>query len=416
MQVTLFTPFPAQKEFIDKFVDTDDLFGCLVAPRGSGKTLAAMNICLYWALSKNNQKIGWCAPTFSQSKNVLDQIVIAAKDLIESSNRMEATITFINGSTIKFLSSDSADNIRGFRFSHLILDEFAYLKKNVVDTVLLPTLNPNGKKCLMVSTPAGKNHLFTWYMKPEVVSHKIPLTECPYISQTLIDEAKKSLPPDIFATEYLAEFKDSSNDVFVGVHRVSILGKYDEPKGQDVYVGVDTGLTDDMSVLTLLSPIGKVLGIYSYNNDSLQNIATKFISILRQYNVVGGYCETNGIGRGMFDLVSPKFRKIKEFYTNQSNKTEMVRKLINDIETSTIELPSEELCPQLHSEFSTYTYKMSNTGKLSFSHMPGAHDDFIDSLMLANYSRVKFLENRQIRVAGVKTKGSAIRPSFGGVI
>jgi hypothetical protein len=118
----------------------------------------------------------------------------------------------------------------------------------------------------------------------------------------------------------------------------------------------------------------------------------------------------------MYDLVSPKFRKIKEFYTNQSNKTEMVRKLINDIETSTIELPSEELCPQLHSEFSTYTYKMSNTGKLSFSHMPGAHDDFIDSLMLANYSRVKFLENRTIRVAGVKTKGSAIRPSFGGVI
>ena len=74
MNVELFKPYPAQKAFIDKFVETQDLFGCLVAPRGSGKTLAAMNIALYWALSKKNQKLGWCAPTFSQSKNVLDQI------------------------------------------------------------------------------------------------------------------------------------------------------------------------------------------------------------------------------------------------------------------------------------------------------------------------------------------------------
>ena len=279
MNVELFKPYPAQKAFIDKFVETQDLFGCLVAPRGSGKTLAAMNIALYWALSKKNQKLGWCAPTFSQSKNVLDQIVSAANELIEASNRQEATITFINGSSIKFLSSDSADNIRGFRFTHLILDEFAYIKPSVIDTILLPTLNPNGKKCLMVSTPAGKNHLFTWYMKEDVVSHKIPLTECPYISQTLIDEARKSLPLEIFKQEYLAEFTDSSNDVFQGIHKVSILGQYDIPNGQDAYIGVDTGLSDDMSVLTLLSPIGKVLGIHSYNNDSIQSIATKFISI-----------------------------------------------------------------------------------------------------------------------------------------
>ena len=56
MNVELFTPFPAQQSFIGKFVTTDDLFGCLVAPRGSGKTLAAINFCLYWALQKKNQK------------------------------------------------------------------------------------------------------------------------------------------------------------------------------------------------------------------------------------------------------------------------------------------------------------------------------------------------------------------------
>ena len=65
--VTLFTPYSAQQAFIDKFVTTEDLFGVLVAPRGSGKTLAAINFALYWALQKKNLKLGWCSPTFSQS-------------------------------------------------------------------------------------------------------------------------------------------------------------------------------------------------------------------------------------------------------------------------------------------------------------------------------------------------------------
>ena len=407
MNVKLFTPYKAQQAFIDKFVTTDDLFGTLVAPRGSGKTLAAINFTMYWALQKKNRKIGWCSPTFSQAKSVLDQIVKAAPDLIESSNRMEAVITFINGSTIKFLSSDSADNIRGFRFTHLILDEAAYIKESVISTILLPTLNPNGVKCLLVSTPAGKNHFFSWYMKDDVVSHRITLEECPYISQTLLDEAKSSLPVDIYSQEYLAQFVDSANDVFKSIEKVAFVGEY--RRGGDVYVGIDTGLSDDASVMTLISPIGRVMNVVSISQTDINTAATLFLKELQSYNVVGGYIETNGIGRAMFDLVQPKHRRIKRFDTNQNNKTEMVRKLIGDIETCTIELPSIDLCPELHKEFATYTYKLSPTGKLSFGHSSGAHDDYIDSLMLSNYSRVQFMERKPITIRGRK----GISASFG---
>ena len=400
MNVTLFTPYKSQQEFIDKFVVTDDLFGCLVAPRGSGKTLAAINFAMFWALQKKNLKLGWCSPTFSQSKSVLDQIVAAAPDLVESSNRQEATIVFINGSSIKFLSSDSADNIRGFRFSHLIIDEAAYVKQSVIDTILLPTLNPNGVKCLLVSTPAGKNHFFSWYMKKDVVSHRITLEDCPYISQILLDEAKKSLPTDIYAQEYLASFVDSANDVFKSIEKVAFVGEY--RRGGDVYCGIDTGLSQDASVMTLISPIGRVMNVVSISQTDINTAATLFLKELQGYNVVGGYVECNGIGRAMYDLVGPKHRRIKKFTTSQSNKTEMVRKLISDIETMTIELPSEVLCPDLHKEFASYTYKLSPTGKLSFGHIAGAHDDFVDSLLLANYSRVQFMERKPITIRGMK--------------
>ena len=413
MDITLFTPYPKQNEFISKFADTDDLFGVVSAPRGSGKTLLGINLMLYWLLSKDNRKGGWIAPIYGQSKNVMDTIVNTSSEVITASNRMEGTISFVNGSTLKFLSSDSPDNIRGFRFTHLVLDETAFHKELSINTAILPTLNPLGQKCLMISTPKGRNHFYNWFNKPEVVAMSFPLTECPYINQELVQEAKKSLPPDIYRQEYLADFVDSSNDVFVGIDKVSTVNLFSNQISIEVFAGIDTGITSDMSVLTLIDGTGRVRWIESLNNLPLQDIAEKFMSIMGNFKIVGGYIETNGVGRGMHDIVSKEFTKLKPFNTTQNNKIEMVRKLISDIESMNIELPTQELCPELHSEFSTYSYKMSANGKLSFSHLPGAHDDYIDSLMLANYSRVQFMHRRPMQVKPGGSRIKNIKPGFG---
>ena len=411
--VELFTPYPKQKSFLDGFLASDKMFGVVVSPRGAGKTLLASNLMLYWALDKNKQKCAWVSPVFAQARSVFDEIVKAAGELIVSSNRMELIITLINNSTIKFLSADSPDSIRGYRFNYVVIDEAAFVKDLTIQQNILPTLNPNGRKCLMISTPKGKNHFFNYFNREDVYSMRFKLEDCPYINQEVVDSARTSLPLEIFRQEYEAQFVDSSNDVFTGVHKVAFVGEYRE--GGDVYIGVDTGLSDDASVLTCISPIGRVMKIVTLRNTDINNVATVFTKELRGYNVVGGNIEINGVGRGVYDLMQNKFRKVKGFTTNINNKTDMVRKLINDIETSTIELPSEELCPDLHKEFATYTYKLSPTGKLSFGHMSGAKDDHIDSLMLANYARVTFMERRPIRVSGIKTKDTPIRPAFGGV-
>ena len=411
MNVTLFTPYQKQKEFINNFIASDDLFGVVVAPRGSGKTLLGINMLLFWLLDNPGKKAGWISPVYSQAKNVFDQITKAAKDIIESSNRMETTMTFINGSTIKFLSGDSPDSIRGFRFNYVVIDEAAFIKELTIDQIILPTLNPNGKKCLIISTPKGRNHFFKWYSKPDVVSQRFKLQDCPYIKQELIDQAKSSLPVDIFRQEFEAAFVDSSNDVFTNIHKVAFLGSYEEGRGQDVYCGIDTGLSDDSSVLTLISPIGKVLHIESIRQTDINTVGTVFSNVMKQFNIIGGYIETNGIGRATYDLLKNQFRKVKPFTTNINNKTDMVRKLISDIETMTIELPSEELCPALHTEFGQYTYKLSPTGKMSFGHMSGGHDDHIDSLMLANYSRNQFMNKKPISIGSI----NRVKPSFGAV-
>ena len=197
-----------------------------------------MNLALYWVLDKKNSKVAWIAPVYNQNRNIFDQIVEAAKDLISSSNRMEMIINFINGSSIKLLSADSPDSIRGFRFNYVIIDEAAFVKSLTIDQAILPTLNPNGRKCLLISTPKSKNHFYNWFMKPDVFSMRFKLEDCPYINQEVIDTARKSLPRDIFLQEYEAQFVDSSNDVFQKIDQVAFVGEYRQ--GGDVYIGIDT--------------------------------------------------------------------------------------------------------------------------------------------------------------------------------
>ena len=407
MTVELFEPYPLQKEFIDNFIDSDTLIGVCAAPRGSGKTLLAVNMVLFWALDKPDRQLGWVSPIFGQARNVFDTIVESNYQIIKSSNRMELLIKLINGSTIKFLSADSPDSIRGFRFSHVVCDEVAFMKERTIDTNIMGTLNPSGQKLLLISTPKGKNHFFKYFHSDTTYSMKFPLTKCPFVKAEVIGEAKKSLPPDLFAQEFESAFIDSSNDVFRGLDEVSSVSAYDT-RHQDVFIGVDTGLTSDMSVLTVINPVGKVVYIDAVNKIPINEIANRFNKVLTNYNVVGGYVESNGIGRAMYDLIKPMYRRVKNWNTTADNKTEMVRKLIHDIETITIELPTNELCPELHREFSTYSYKMSNTGRLSFSHVPGGNDDYVDSLMMANYSRVQFMDRKPIRVSGI----SYTKPMF----
>ncbi len=395
MKVNLFKPYAKQREFIDLYADSPHLFGVLNAPRGSGKTLFAINMTLYWLLRNNDTKLGYITPIYSLGKEVFEIIQSKTHDLIESSNKSDLTIKFINGSSIKFLSADRADSVRGFRFHYMIMDETAYLNKNTIEKAILPTLNPNGRKCLMISTPRGKNHFYEYYLRgqqgdSDYVSMTIPLTECPYVKDELIDEARKSLPAEVFKSEYEAEFTDSTNDVFQNIEKCSIVYEWTSPnRGNQYFGGIDTGLSNDYSVLTIVDETGRVAYIDRVNNDTLENIASRFIATLKRYAVQGCLVEANGIGKAMAELIRKHIRTAMPFITTQDSKMNAVRTLMTDMDAGVIEIPTKEFFPHLYNELSAFTYKYSANGKISFSHPNGVNDDCVDSLWLANLSRNK---------------------------
>ena len=393
MNVNLFTPYTAQREFIDLYSNSNHLFGVLVSPRGSGKTLLGVNLLLYWLLKNSGAKGGWISPVYNQAKSVMETISKNGFELIKSQNKSELSIEFINGSTLKFLSSDRPDSVRGFRFEYLVLDEVAYMKKDAIESAILPTLNPNGKKCLMISTPRSKNHFYEYYIRGQqnendIISYRIQLSDCPYVNPDLIEEAKKSLPPAVFDSEYNALFTDATNDVFIGFSKNCVYDEWENPdRNNRYYAGVDVGISNDYSVISIIDESGRVCFMDRINNLPIEEIANRFKGHLKRYNVASGFVESNGIGRGLFELINKEFRDIKPFYTTQENKMTAVRQLMSDINNDVVMLPTKNLFPALYHEMSTYTFRVNPNGKISFTHPSGLHDDAVDALWMSNVAR-----------------------------
>ena len=277
----------------------------------------------------------------------------------------------------------------------MVLDEAAFIKQDAIEQAVLPTLTAIGKKCLIISTPKSKNWFYEYFLRGNTynsvyISFKGISRDNPYVDKDFLIEQHKSLPREIYYQEYLAEFTDAGNDVFTNLDLVCMVDEWGIPnRGERYYIGVDTGITNDYSVCVIQSESGRIVKIIRTNGRTFEEIGKDFVFDCRRWNIVGGFCETNGIGLAMFELLKPHIKKLVGFTTTQTSKAEGVRKLIYDIQEGKVELPSQKLMPEVFDEMSAYTFKYAANGNISFTHPNGTHDDIVDAIMLANLARNK---------------------------
>ena len=394
LTVKLFSPHEGQRKVIEGFADSGHKFGVVSTGRQYGKSLLASNLLVYWLLNNNGARGGWVSPIYGQAKKVYKEIVKACNDVITAHNGSDLIITFANDSTIQFLSAERYDSIRGFSFNYLVVDEAAFVRKEAMQEAILPTLTAIGKKCLIISTPKGRgNWFYEYWMKGasengDYVSFEGLSRENPYADQAFILEQAKSLPYDIYQQEYEAKFVDGGNDVFTNLDLTCILDGWPARSGnQRYYFGIDTGLSQDSSVLVILSEAGVLHSLVRTNGESIRDIGRKFSMEIKQYGTISGYVETNGIGQAMFEEVRRESRTARPFVTTNDSKVRMIRGLIQDMQEGVLQLPSKKLSSELYQELASYTYSLGENGRIRFSHPPGGHDDIIMALAMANQAR-----------------------------
>jgi len=405
ISIQLFTPYNKQEEIINGFADSIHKFGVVSVGRQAGKSLLAQNLILYWLLGKNDQIGAWIAPTYNQCRKVFKELNKYCKEIITNNNKSELTIEFINGSTLQFLSADRPNNIRGFSFHYMVIDEAAFIPELGFNESILPTLTALGKKCLIISTPK-KGWFHTYFLKGQDKENNTYISfagtsyDNPYADHSFIDEQRKSLPTPIFEQEYLAKFTDASADVFRNIDNSCSLRDFSRNSPLKLFFGIDVGLANDYTVVTVIDQSGKVIDILRFNGGTINDASEKIYKFLSQYKLTGGYCETNNIGKAIYENLKPKLNSIKPWVTTQDNKFQAVSMLISDMEEMKLELPSRDLFPYLYNEMSAWIYKMSPNGKVSFTHPSGLNDDCVDSLWLANYARNTIVTANRIYING----------------
>lgn len=388
-----FTPHPKQFEIINSIIHTDVKYHIVSVGRQFGKSLMGENILLYWAINEPKSKILWVSPIFAQSDKVHSEIesAIYNSGIIKTSNHSKNQLTLKNGTEIYFKSAENYQTIRGYSFNYVIIDECAYIDENAWTQSIRPTMASQGKKALFLSTPKSKNWFYNLFQMglseeyPNYKSYKGSSYDSPYINIDEIEDARKTIPENIFKQEYLAEFLEGGGEVFTNLNSIT-FEQYPTPVGK-IYGGLDLAKQIDYSVLTLMDELGRVISITRTNKRDWSDIVNLISTEINRFNA-SVYVEVNSIGDMFFDLLNKKSKSVYPFVTTNNSKQEIIEGLILDVNERNIQIPSKSLFPSLFEELSIFSYEYSPKSRsIKYGSPSGFHDDCVMSLAMANYSR-----------------------------
>ena len=388
-----FTPHKKQKEIIQSILNGKEKFHIVSVGRQMGKSLMGMNLALYWGINNGPCKILWVSPVYSQTNKVHKELVAAITEsgIIKSNNYGDNTLTLKNGTEILFRSAERYDNIRGLTCDYGIIDEAAFMKNDAWAEAIRPVFAVRGKKVLFISTPKGKNYFYDLFQlgqsgdNPRYKSYTGSSYDTPYIDRDEIEDARTTLPKQIFEQEYLATFIDDGGEVFSNI-KANTFAKYPNQNGK-IYCGIDLGRADDYTVATFIDKNGTVIDMYRNNKVEWSTMVREIIVLIKKYNATV-MVEVNSIGDVIYEQLKAQWQNTIPFVTTAKSKPEIIEGLILDFNESNIKIPNKDLFPPLIHELGIFSYEYNpRTRNVRYGAPSPHHDDCVMSLAIANYNR-----------------------------
>lgn len=189
-------------------------FGCIVAHRRAGKTVASIMDLIDAALrcEKPNPRFAYVAPYYAQAKDVVWGYVKQYTAGIPgvSINESELRVDLPNGARIRLYGADNYDRLRGIYLDGLVLDEFADQPPQAWREVMRPTLADRQGWALFIGTPKGKNAFYDVYCQavedPNWFAMKLKASETGLIAQEELDAMRSQMSANEYAREMECDF------------------------------------------------------------------------------------------------------------------------------------------------------------------------------------------------------------------
>ena len=256
------TPLPSQIAIINAINNPKYRFVSAAVSRRQGKTYIA-NIIGQLVSLVPGSNILIMSPNYSLSQISFDlqRNLIKHFDLeVTKDNAKDKVIEISNGSTVRMGSINQVDSCVGRSYDLIIFDEAALADgKDAFNVALRPTLDKDNSKAIFISTPRGRNNWFSEFFYrgfseefPEWCSIRATYKDNPRMSQTDIDEARKSMSEAEFRQEYEADFNTYEGQIwkFNFETQVKDLTQLDTSR-MDVFAGLDVGYKDPTAMCVI---------------------------------------------------------------------------------------------------------------------------------------------------------------------
>lgn len=258
-----YAPYPYQSGY-----HASDLrFHLIVGGRRVGKSKMALMDMIKHCLETPKAMAWWVAPTISMAREVGWEEFKDFKDdllpAIFSTSETLLRVKFKNGSSIYFKGADNERSLRGRGLTYLILDEAAFIEPHIWTRALRPALSDRQGKCLLISTPNGRN----WFYEqaafaaanPNWGYAHWPTMMNPLITEEELREAASTVSEMDFRQEYLAEFITKEGMVYDQFTSDNIIASGSPSlHDYDIYLGIDFGYANPTAICFMaVDPYGR---------------------------------------------------------------------------------------------------------------------------------------------------------------
>ena len=406
-----YMPHPAQRDIHHA---RDKRFRCVCTGRRFGKTLCLAAELADRGSHEGGGDYGWVAPTYNVAERGIEAFRMIGDGFVNVCGRAPCRVEFqgmvgMPPTRVWFLSADNPDNIRGFGFKGLVIDEAAAIPADVWHYVLRPTIAQTLGWAVFVSTPKGRNwfyDLFTRGLDPsetDYESFRFPSNASPYFPAKEWDEAKRTLPEDVFRQEYMAEFMEDSAGVFRNVDACTVgseqLAVGSKEYHRHVVIGCDVAKHTDWTVLIAMdAETGLCFAMERFNQLDWPIQKERILGFAREHR--GRLIlDATGVGDPIYDDLKRVYADIEGFKLTSASKTALIQRLIVGIEQKRVSWPGpgkefEQKFAKtakdweiLTAELKRYEYEISPSGGITYNAPSGYHDDCVMALALANHGR-----------------------------
>ncbi len=358
---------------------------CAVMGRQTGKSTTIAAKAVHFAITNPNTTTLIVSATLRQSLLLFEKI-------LAFSNKIRSSIAYTSKTKIRYTNNSSiialpcsGSTLRGYTASLLILDEAAFIPKDLINNILMPMISTTNGSVWMVSTPYSKDHPFYKAFNDKGWSvHKVASDMNPLIKPEFLEEQRRFVGELVFAQEYSAEFIDDEDTFFPSSIVQKCIDVTDKVyESNSIYAGFDPGGRSDPAALVIISAdlCYRVIYQKSWYRIDYSIINKEVVEICKAKNVSRLCIDQTGLGNPITEAIAKMlgYERVNGITLTPAIKEEILLNLRLLFEEGKIKIPADL---ELLSSLSCISYAKRSIG-YKFEHRDGTHDDLAYALALA---------------------------------